>query len=61
MHSQYSPHCSMERERERERAEQTTRARGRFAQNRATLRDYINFAQFQHAFSFRDVRRIFFE
>ena len=46
---------------ERERAEQTTMASGEFAQNQARLQDYINFAQFQHAFSFRGVRRIFFE
>ena len=31
---------------ERERAEQTTMASGEFAQNQATLQDYINFAQF---------------
>ena len=71
MHAQNSLQIRRERERERE----LNRRQGpgvdlhkieaslsnTMTWNRATQRDYINFAQFQHAFSFRDVRRIFFE
>ena len=63
MHSQYSLQISRERGREPgvDLHKIEASLRNTMTWNRATQRDYINFAQFQHAFSFRDVRRIFFE